>query len=216
MSKGAEASLYLAEWFGRQVIVKARIPKRYRIPELDQVLRETRTVREAKTLVLAKRVGVPTPVVYEVDPVKARIVMSHVPGRPMKAVLPSWTPEQARAAFTTLGGYTGRLHANGVIHGDLTTSNVIVDARGHLTIVDFGLSEMSVTDEDRAVEVHLLKRVLTSSHGARWKPCLEAFVAGYSAEMGLERGQVLRRVAEIETRGRYISKEKRRELEYYA
>ncbi|MHA1732235.1 MAG: KEOPS complex kinase/ATPase Bud32 [Promethearchaeota archaeon] len=227
LKKGAEASLYLTEWFGRKALAKVRHPKRYRLPALDRAIRESRTTKEARTMVLAKKLGVPTPPVFEVDRASSTIVMGFVEGTQLKEVIDSWPIDRCEQAFRRLGEYVGALHEQDLVHGDLTTSNVIVGKSlgelggvhedgytggdvGPMTLVDFGLSEATPAAEAKAVEVHLLKRVLVSTHGRVWEPCLSAFIEGYSAKMGSAVNDVVSIVSEIETRGRYIEKERRR------
>ena len=77
IAKGAEADLWFdPDWNGRKAIIKRRIPKRYRHPEIDRELRRLRTLREAEIIHRAKRGGVPTPVIYQVDPEEATMVMN--------------------------------------------------------------------------------------------------------------------------------------------
>ena len=67
LKKGAEASLFLTEWYERKVIIKVRVPKKYRPEELDEQIRNYRTVHEPQLIHEAKAAGVPTPLIYMVN-----------------------------------------------------------------------------------------------------------------------------------------------------
>ena len=209
LRKGAEAHIYEGEWLGRPVVVKHRIPKAYRHPELDRAIRARRTVREAQALHRAKEAGVPTPVLYLVDRKAATIIMEKVEGRRLKELLAE-EGKGALAHLGELGRLIGRLHKAGLIHGDITTSNVIVAPDGSLVLVDFGLSEFSVDLERRGVDLHLFRRVLESTHHEVAEEAWEAFLSGYRAVMGPEADEVVEKVREIELRGRYVAERARR------
>ncbi|MFH1821428.1 MAG: Kae1-associated kinase Bud32 [Methanobacteriota archaeon] len=216
IKKGAEANLYL-EPFARvlhpvgegKVIVKDRIPKRYRVPELDQQLRESRTALEAKMLSDAKRAGVPTPIVYEVDKIGMRIVMEFVDGKQVKLVLDNLGPSERKKLCRTIGRQVARLHRAGMVHGDLTTSNMIVKPDGRVYFVDFGLGEYNPSVEARGVDLHLLKRALQSTHFRIAEQAYSSSLSGYRQEFGEKADEVIERAKDIERRGRYVSKEER-------
>ena len=216
IKKGAEANLYLDD-FSKvlhtagegKVIVKHRISKRYRVSGLDKQLRESRTALEAKLFADAKLVGVPAPVVYEVDRIGMRIVMEFVDGRQVKIVLDKLRPKDRRRLCERIGKQVARLHLAGIIHGDLTTSNMILTRGGKVYFVDFGLGEYNPSLESRGVDLHLLKRALQSIHFRITDEAYRAVVAGYRREFGKGAEEVIKRVEEIEKRGRYIAKEER-------
>ena len=207
--KGAEARIYEAVWLGRPVIVKHRAPKAYRHPELDKAIRARRTAREAQALRRAKEAGVPTPVVYLVDLATATIIMERVPGKRLKELVEEEGPGVLRF-FEELGRLAARLHRAGLIHNDLTTSNVVVAPDGSLVLLDFGLSEFSTELEKRGVDLHLLRRVLESTHHEVAPGAWEAFTAGYRAELGPKAEEAIERAREIELRGRYVAERRAR------
>ncbi|MEM2415144.1 MAG: hypothetical protein QXZ04_05045, partial [Thermoproteota archaeon] len=84
--QGAEAIVDLCEWMGMRVVVKTRIRKGYRIRELDESIRKSRTLREASLLNSAKKAGVETPFVYHVNPVEGWIIMSYVEGESLRSL----------------------------------------------------------------------------------------------------------------------------------
>lgn len=216
IKKGAEANLYLED-FSKvlhtackdKVIVKHRISKRYRVSELDRRLRESRTALEAKLFADAKLAGVPAPIVYEVDRIGMRIVMEFVEGRLVKLVLDGLRPKARRKLCELIGRQVARLHLAGIIHGDLTTSNMILTRGGKVYFVDFGLGEYNPSLEARGVDLHLLKRALQSIHFRITDEAYRAVLVGYRREFGRGAREVIKRVEEIEKRGRYIPKEER-------
>jgi TP53 regulating kinase-like protein len=206
IKKGAEASLYLEEWHGRKVIMKWRLPKRYRIPELDGMIRCQRTVHEPNIIHAAKEAGVSTPTILMVDVDEANIVMEFVEGKQVKEVLDSLSSEQRLSLCEVIGKMIGRLHKNGIIHGDLTTSNMILTPYGKVVFVDFGLSERSVELEPKGVDLHLMKRTLNSTHYKYAKACFGAIFRGYAEAVGSEEAKKVRlKIRDIEKRGRYVA-----------
>ena len=206
IKKGAEASIYLGEWFGRKVIFKRRHPKKYRIPELDREVQMQRTKHEPQIIHRAKIAGVPTPIIYMVDLKEATIIMEFVEGKQVKQILNELSDEDRISLCYKIGKLIGRLHRSGIIHGDLTTSNMILTPHGNIVLIDFGLSELSVELEARGVDIHLMKRALTSTHYKYADECFNAIIRGYEEIMGEDATrEVLNKVKEIERRGRYIS-----------
>jgi len=206
IKKGAEASLYLENWHGRRVILKKRLAKKYRIPELDREIRTQRTRHEPQIIHRAKEAGVPTPIIYMVDTASSTIVMEYVEGKRLKEILNDLRSEERRRLCHQVGILVGRLHKSGIIHGDLTTSNMILTPEGRIVLIDFGLSEQSFDLEDRGVDLHLMKRALLSTHYTCVEECFKSIIDGYREVMGrAETEEVLRKIEEIERRGRYVS-----------
>jgi len=216
LKKGAESNILL-EPFSRvlhpagkgKVIVKHRIPKRYRISEIDGELRASRTALEARLFADAKRAGVPTPTVYEVDRVGMRIVMEFIEGEQVKLVLDKLKSARRRKLCELIGKRVARLHRAGIVHGDLTTSNMILTRGGEVYFVDFGLGEYNPSLEARGVDLHLLRRALQSIHFRITDEAYRAVLAGYKREFGKGASDVIERVEEIERRGRYVPREER-------
>jgi len=209
MKKGAEASLFLEEWHGRRVIMKRRLEKRYRLSELDAVIRSHRTLHEPQLIHRAKEAGVPTPTVFLVDTAAANIVMEYVDGEQVKRVLDRLSSAERLRLCRHIGEMIGRLHNHGIIHGDLTTSNMILTSDGRVFFVDFGLGEHSVELEARGVDLHLMRRALQSTHFRYADECFEAVLEGYSKTVGAEVAKaVLEKIREIERRGRYVAERK--------
>jgi TP53 regulating kinase-like protein len=212
VKKGAEASLFLEDWHGRKVIMKKRLPKRYRLSEIDEKIRTYRTVHESQLLHYAKEAGVPTPTIFMVDLADSNIIMEFVEGKQVKQVLNNLSSEERQRLSRHIGELIGYLHRNNIIHGDLTTSNMILTPRGRVVFVDFGLGEKNVELEIRGVDIHLMKRAFENTHFDYAEECFSAVLEGYARVVGDETAkEVLEKVREIERRGRYVSKRRRGE-----
>jgi len=187
LAKGAEASIDLIDG----MVIKNRIPKSYRLKALDQIIRKQRTKMEARIISESRRRGVPTPIIFDIEDCK--ITMEYINGPKVKDIL---TP----GLSYKIGTVVGRLHLGGIIHGDLTTSNMILyDDRIYL--IDFGLSFFERSVEARGVDVHVLFRTFESTHDG-YEILIENFKVGYR-RIFPDAKAVLKRVDEIKGRGRY-------------
>jgi Kae1-associated kinase Bud32 len=199
IQRGAEAVLYLEERDGQKVLVKDRLPKGYRVQQLDERIRRQRTRHEEGLLLKARRAGVSTPNILEAG--KSRLVMEWISGSKLKDCLNSMDKARRMLVYRLMGESIGRLHAAGIIHGDLTTSNMIFKGDA-LYIIDFGLGKVSGKVEDQAVDLYLLYEALKSTHlklmTEAWKNILKAYKQNYAKS-----NVVLARIAKIEKRRRY-------------
>ncbi len=187
IASGAEAVIALEG----NTIIKTRIQKRYRLKEIDESLRRERTRIEAKLISEARRCGVPTPIIRNVTDFE--IKMEYIEGTALKNII---TPQLAEKT----GELVGRLHTCGIVHGDLTTSNIMFKD-GKLYLIDFGLAYLDKTLEARGVDVHVLFQTFESTH-ENHEELTESFKKGYARTFqGAE--EVMERVREIEARGRY-------------
>jgi TP53 regulating kinase-like protein len=209
IKKGAEASLYLADWHDRKVIIKKRLPKKYRLSKLDEQIRTYRTVHEPQLMHEAKRVGVPTPTIFLVDVKNATIIMNFIKGKQVKQLLSEVSENERQRLCFEIGELIGKLHEYGIVHGDLTTSNMIQNSDGKIFFVDFGLGEKTRELEARGVDLHLMKRALQSVHFRYIEECFNAMMEGYSEVLDVETVKnVLDKIKEIEKRGRYVAERK--------
>jgi TP53 regulating kinase-like protein len=194
IKRGAEADIYIVEWDSKKAVSKLRSPKSYRHPDLDSAIRKRRTIHEASFMSAAKSAGVMTPFVHFVDPGKAEIIMEFIEGQNIRDAL---TPD----ICYDIGRCAALLHASNIIHGDLTTSNFVMNKR--LILLDFGLSYYSERTEDMATDIRLIKEVFTSAHIAIRK-AFPRFVEGYASVAGRKKtDKILENVRKIEQRGRY-------------
>jgi TP53 regulating kinase-like protein len=175
------------------LVYKRRIEKRYRVKELDKRLRKERTKSEAKIISAARRKGVPTPVIFDVN--EYVLVMEKIDGKLAREVITEPISER-------IGEFVGILHKSGIIHGDLTTSNIIVGDRIYL--IDFGLAFFESSTEARGVDVHVFFQSLQGTHEA-YEQLKKAFINGYKRTFP-QAAQVLKRAEEIERRGRYAER----------
>ncbi|MEJ2295467.1 MAG: Kae1-associated kinase Bud32 [Candidatus Lokiarchaeota archaeon] len=211
--KGAEANIYEGYWFGKKVIFKHRVKKEYREDKLDSVIRTNRTLNEGRTLIKAKEEGINVPQVYEIDTENSIIIIKYIEGQKLKELMPKLENSEKVKLFHDIGQQVARLHINGHIHGDITTSNIIVTIENQVFLIDFGLHEYSDSIEDKSVDLHLFKRVLISSHGSDFIVCFNAFLDGYGSEYELieknESKSIIKNITAIERRGRYVRRDKK-------
>jgi TP53 regulating kinase-like protein len=203
--RGAEADVYRGDWCGRPAVYKIRKPLRYRLRELDDLIRSSRTTHEAQMIHESKLAGVLAPQLYYLSPPEALLVMEFVEGERLKTLLldPALPSGRCEALGEEFGRSIARLHAAGIMHGDLTTSNVIVNGKG-LSLIDFGLAVHSSRLEDQAVDLRLIKETLTGAHTGVSKTFMRSLIAGYSSVLGVRRSEATtKKLAEIERRGRY-------------
>jgi Kae1-associated kinase Bud32 len=197
--KGAEAEIRLEEWNGRKVVNKVRVRKGYRDKELDERLRSQRIKTETKLMTESRRLGISVPIIYDVDLMNNRIVMEYVEGERVKDALQS-EYENKRDICRRIGEDVGKMHSEGIAHGDLTTSNILL-SQSRLYFIDFSLGEKTKEIEVLGVDLHLLREAFLSAHFQ----ILEMFddvLDGYlnSFKKGSE---IIQKMKEIESRGRY-------------
>jgi len=188
IGEGAEAVITLEG----DKVTKWRRPKGYRAPELDEKIRRERTVTESRVISEARRCGVPTPIVLDVS--RFDLVMEYVDGTKLKEGIDVDLSEK-------VGELVGRLHDCGIIHGDLTTSNMVLKD-GKVYFIDFGLAFHDQNIEAQGVDVHVFFQTLKSTQDQH-ELLIEAFRRGY-ARTYHRAEEVLKRVKEIESRGRYL------------
>lgn len=194
LQQGAEAKIILSNDF----IIKDRIKKSYRIKELDDKIRKQRTKAEAKLLEKASRIiNAPKPFF---TPDFYQIKMPFIQGKKLSENLDSFSLEKQKEICREIGEEIAKLHKEDIIHGDLTTSNMIL-VNDKVFFIDFGLGYISKKIEDKAVDLHLLKQALEAKHFRNWKILFEEIVKGYD-NYG-EAGKVLERLKAVEKRGRY-------------
>src|SRR5438093_377067 len=149
LHRGAEADLSLTTIGPWKVVVKCRVRKDYRNPILDERIRHDRTISEASVIHEAKTAGARVASIVGVDIENNAIVMTHLAGTVARECLDDMGKSEAQKLLRSIGEQIGLLHTTGIVHGDLTTSNVIVSPSGAPFIVDFGMSRRSVEPEDR-------------------------------------------------------------------
>ncbi|VVB66763.1 putative bifunctional tRNA threonylcarbamoyladenosine biosynthesis protein [Candidatus Gugararchaeum adminiculabundum] len=187
LSRATESDCFLENFCGLKAVRKFRRPKKYRQSELDNKLREQRTKVEATLLHKAKVAGVNTPILLRVS--RYELLMSFADGRQLskqKSISNSTAKQLAQIASS--------LHSHNIVHGDFTPANFLIDknARGNLTLFDFGLGFISQDDESKATDLLLMKKSLP-------QPAAKTFLSSYKNK------KIIRKMEEIEKRGRYVS-----------
>jgi len=200
LEKGAEANIYPGEWMGRDVLLKERVSKSYRIEEIDHRLRKRRTKGEAKLLHLAKTCGVTSPLVYDIDKENKTITMEYIPGKPVKDVFNESEISQIKIICKKVGEKVARLHNCGMIHGDLTSSNLLLKD-GEIVFIDFGLGKISDLVEDKGTDLLVFKKALTGIHYDIAEDCFQSILEGYQEADDYQ--EILEKIWEIEVRRRY-------------
>lgn len=197
IQQGAEAVILLDS--NKNKIIKKRIKKSYRISSLDKRIRKRRTRRESKMLKKASKL-VPIPENIEESEQKKTITMDFLNGSKLSEKLDDFSIEKQKEIMNEIGKSISKLHNAGLIHGDLTTSNMIFQ-NGEVFFIDFGLGFHSNRFEDKAVDIHVLKEALEAKHFKNWKVLFKEFEKAYDSSG--EDSKVLKRLKKVEKRGRY-------------
>jgi TP53 regulating kinase and related kinases len=199
--RGAEAEIRLSEYMGRTVVQKQRVKKRYRITEIDRHLIASRTKEEAKLFAEARSHGVSVPLLYDVDLAQGAITMEYLAGRRVKDILNSLEESERRSICLKIGESIARLHNHDIIHGDITTSNMIL-FYDRIYFIDFGLGCKNNELEAKGVDLHVLMEAFTSTH-SKYPRCFEYVLEGYTKHFHGDASAVLKKIEEIVRRGRY-------------
>ena len=201
IKKGAEADIYQTQWQSSKAILKIRKIKNYRNPALDSKIRKHRTIKESQILHQVKSVGISCPLVYFVNLKNSSITMQEIPGIPVHD-LPN---SKIITLSKDIGKIVGLMHKNGIMHGDLTTSNFIL-YQNRVYVIDFGLSQNTVKSEDHAVDLRLIKEILNSAHAQIMESSWKNFLIGYKSVIQSNvYFKILKLVSDIESRGRYAT-----------
>jgi TP53 regulating kinase and related kinases len=210
IAQGAEAKIILSD----NEITKDRISKSYRLPELDEKIRKRRTKAETKLLTKAAEIiNAPLP---ESQEDKFKIKMPYINGQRLSEHLNSFPLPKQKQICKQIGESVAKLHDADIIHGDLTTSNMIlatsngVGSRAgtsspqKIHFIDFGLGYISAKHEDKAVDLHLLKQALEAKHFEHWEELFEVITKAYTnGRVGGAPAITLERLKAVEKRGRY-------------
>lgn len=205
-ARGAEATIRAVDWWGFSALVKERDAKGYRPKALDDRLRKERTRTEARLLVEARRHGVRTPILYDIDLEKHRLILEELPGATLRAMLedPALPLPTLETALTRFGEALGRLHAAGISHGDLTSSNVIFPEGPERSpgLLDLSMGERNAGIEELGIDLHLVEEDLKGLH-PKAEALRKRFLAGYVAANPVRADEIQQRAKEIRGRVRY-------------
>ncbi len=175
-------------------VIKDRISKKYRHPQLDKKIIKSRTKSEAKILEKASKL-IPSPVPSKVE--FNEIEMPFIDGKKLSEHLEKldW-----KKICKTIGNQIAKLHDADLIHGDLTTSNMILGNDGKLYFIDFGLGFHSKRNEDKAVDLHLIKQALEAKHFSIHKEAEKIILDNYDSK---DKDKIIEQLKKVEARGRY-------------
>ncbi len=195
IAKGAEAVITKEE----NAIKKSRIVKNYRIKQIDERLRRQRTRSEASLLRTARRAGVNVPAIA--DDSDFDIVMEFIDGYKIRDVF----EKNYKNLSESIAKSVAKMHENDIIHGDLTTSNMLLKDND-IFFIDFGLGFTSKRAEDKAIDLFLLHEAIESTHhkvlNDAWKIILNTYREEYP-----ESEEIIKALQKIEKRRRYTKKE---------
>lgn len=210
IKRGAEALIYETYFLGIHAILKKRISKSYRHPELDKKINSTRTLLEAKLIYSALEAGVNAPAILFVNKDEYTIIMEYIEGYTVKDLLSYAQKELDLSKLgKTIGNIAGKLHKAQIAHGDLTTSNLILQkGTGEIFIIDFGLAKKTNDIEDFATDVHVFLRSLESVHPDKKDLIFKGFIDGYSEVVNFSE-EVMKRIKDIRMRGRYVEERRK-------
>ncbi len=197
--QGAEAIVTEETFLGHRALMKYRPAKTYRLPELDTHIRSARTKNEAKIMHDARAAGVRTPCIYDIDLSKCSIVMEFIEGKSVKDVL-NHCPERADEICEKIGQVIARMHSAGICHGDLTTSNMILENDG-ICLIDFSMGCTKADLEDIGVDLRLLERAFSSAH-VGLEPSFSKLMDTYYSNVSNAK-QVRKKLEDIKNRARY-------------
>ncbi|MBM3233400.1 Kae1-associated serine/threonine protein kinase [Candidatus Pacearchaeota archaeon] len=194
ISQGAEAIIFKE----RDRVVKNRIKKGYRLSQLDEKIRKSRTRKEVRLIRKASSI-VPVPELISFSEDKSLIELEYINGKKISDCLDKL--KNKIAICRKIGSQIAKLHDANIIHGDLTTSNMILSPNNSVYFIDFGLGFESSRIEDKAVDLHLIKEALEARHHRDFKKCFKAVMQGYKISKNYS--LVLQRFKLVESRGRY-------------
>ncbi|MEF8836219.1 MAG: KEOPS complex kinase/ATPase Bud32 [Candidatus Thermoplasmatota archaeon] len=198
ITRGAEAEVWKGEWRGREIVVKKRVKKGYRDPSLDEKVRKMRIRKEARLFREARKMGVPVPIIYDLNIEETQLVIQYFKGKRVMDCI----EEGIDVDLEKIGEYIGKLHNAKISHGDLTTSNILYDVeKDDYCFIDFSLGEKESSYEYLGVDLHLLREALVSVHDEPLD-LFEKVLSGHEKTCD-EHEKIEDCVDKLEGRGRY-------------
>ncbi len=199
IQQGAEAKIILNK--KEKSIIKNRVSKSYRHTELDKKIRKRRTKAETKLLKKSSNIiRVPVP---EFSQKFDEIIMPYIKGKKLSENLDEFSEKGQKKICREIGKSIALLHKKEIIHGDLTTSNMILKGK-KLYFIDFGLGYISKKIEDKAVDLHLLKQAFEAKHFKNYQKNSREIFKEYEKTFGKTKSKkIIERIKTIEKRGRY-------------
>lgn len=230
--QGAESRLYFGVHSNNRCVIKHRFSKKYRHELLDKKLTKERTKRERRMI---ERIRTKSELLSSYMP---KVGWSNEDTILMDEITESETiynylerePTKAIDIAPLVGQCVAELHNIGIIHGDLTTCNLLLLPRAResdelpskrikpednikesciVIPIDFGLSTGSEHPEERAVDLHVLERALLSTHfsdSSFFEAILEAYIEHIDEKRcePFGRQKIIERLGEVRSRGRKL------------
>ena len=178
LHEGAEATVTAGSWLGKAAVLKMRRPRGYRHPDLDRSLTRQRLSVEARVLTRLQSSEFPSPALFDLDLEEGWMLLSRIDGRPLYDALNDTSVDDA--SMVNVGAIIRRLHEMDISHGDMTTHNILADAAGSLSLIDFGLARISPELEHLGLDLQVLNECLTASHSEH-EGAVQSMVDGYLA-----------------------------------
>jgi len=178
LHEGAEATVTAGSWLGKAAVLKMRRPRGYRHPDLDRSLTRQRLSVEARVLARLQSSEFPSPALFDLDLEEGWMLLSRIDGRPLYDALNDTSVDDD--SMVNVGALIRRLHEMDISHGDMTTHNILADAAGSLSLIDFGLARISPELEHLGLDLQVLNECLTASHSEH-EGAVQSMVDGYLA-----------------------------------
>ena len=178
LHEGAEATVIAGSWLGKDAVLKMRRPRGYRHPDLDRSLTRQRLSVEARVLARLQSSEFPSPALFDLDIEEGWMLLSRIDGRPLYDALNDTSVDDD--SMVNVGALIRRLHEMDISHGDMTTHNILADAAGSLSLIDFGLARISPELEHLGLDLQVLNECLTASHSEH-EGAVQSMVDGYLA-----------------------------------
>ena len=199
--RGAEAKICISKYMGYKVVEKRRLKKGYRIKNIDERLISSRTKSETKLITDSRKQGVSVPIIFDVDLEKGIITMEYIDGKRIKDIFNDLDEINRKKICRLIGESIARLHNADIIHGDITTSNMILYC-DRIYFIDFGLGEISNEVETKGVDLHVLMEAIESTH-SKYSNFFKYVLEGYKKELKDDADVIIKKIDEIVKRGRY-------------
>lgn len=207
--QGAEGRLYKSTFDGKLCLIKERFVKSYRHLELDTSLTKSRIKAESKTVKRCEDAGILVPKIFKVDLNERKIYLEYFDkSLTAKQYIEDFANKEGEANLeelaTRIGEIIGKMHKVNIIHGDLTTSNILLNPKENeeydLIMIDFGLSSYSTSTEDKAVDLYVLERALLSTHSSL--PQLFEFILKSYKSTNDKSSEIIAKFEDVRARGR--------------
>lgn len=212
--QGAESKLLEGTYLNVPTLIKERFQKKYRHPELDNILTKERIKAESRAIIKCKTIGIRTPTLYLVDLKRRSIFMEYFQhSLTCKEFIFKANKDLIEKLSSTIGIVLGKMHLNNIVHGDLTTSNMLLSNKKgidvfykdfedlELVLIDFGLSHTDSNAEDKAVDLYVLERAILSTHNTECN-IFSLILNAYEIENKKGYKEVFQKLEDVRSRGR--------------